>query len=158
MGSTAHQQLLSAIITSLRADSSDPVNLVDLTGHTNTNDGQRIARWTPPIKARTPYLGVRLDATFPLLYDALTSLKKTMVEFEATAVNELDTIKIADRMEALLKATGNTDLEYFNVSDTNIHNKQTRYVRTELAEFDDDTDVWCASVWAEFHWIDVPCT
>jgi len=157
MSSFAHQYFLNPVVTKLIADNAASPNLVSLTGHTTSANGQRIARWKPPIKARVPFLGVRIDATFPVLFDALTAYKKSIVEFEVASSAELDGIKITDRIEDLLKAAGNTDLAYFNVSDDNVNNKQTRYMRTELSEYDEDTDVWLASVWAEFHWIDVPC-
>lgn len=145
---------LAAVVDAAKADAT----LVSLTGHTDSMP--KIGLDRPNIKGVVPFLAIVHDQTVPAIPNALQSFKRTTIEYKAYAgiQAQLTCARIADRIETLLGASGNADLTKWNVSTASLHNKQTRYRRTEGPLIDEDEDVAYFSVFAEFWWIDVPCT
>ena len=153
MSGTAHEKFSLALTNALRADAT----LVTLTTHTGTN--HHISRGKPDKAAQLPFLGHTSFTSGPALSEATASFRASLIKFSCSALDDLTAMKIADRIEALLLATGEpADNDYWDISDTEITTKMVRWVRTMGPEKDDDTDSWRYEVFAEFHWIDVPCT
>lgn len=154
------QNLNKAITDKFRADSGDPSYLVELTGHSATN--LRIGRNQPVSKGESPFLGISIFTTTPVSADGPSHVMLSRVHFRAYSAVELTAMKIADRLDDLLHAraeqvAGRTNVEFYDFSDSNISNRQTRWKNRDVSDFDDDTDVWMVLVEAELIWLDTPC-
>lgn len=155
MAGTPNYDFFGALVSALRADTGVG-SLVELTSHSSGD--LRIARGKPDRQGKLPFLGVRQFTSAPALVEAVASYRVSIVQFSCLAEKDLPALKIVDRIEHLLKASGNlTDRDVFSFSDSNLTSKQVRWLRTEEVEKKDETDSWQYDVFAEFHWIDVPC-
>jgi len=152
------QKLYKAVIDACRADAVAG-GLVELTK--DSSDRRHIARRQPIVKERTPFLGIKCGASLPAVGVDVTHLKRTQVEFDCIARKELTAIQIADRVEALLQPESDTgadvNLVYWNFSNTEIRNLQTRWRARDESEYAEDTEVWTIVVAAEVHWVPQPC-
>lgn len=147
--------LVKAITDKLRADTGAG-SLVTLTGHTSSN--LRIARDQPPVKALTPFLGVLIVDSPPLIGVDATHVQKARVLFKSYSVEELTVWKLCDRMGTLLHdITGNPNTGYYDFSNTDICTRQTRYAGRTEPTFDSKTEVWVGIVEADVIWVNVPC-
>mgnify|MGYP000682543477 CR=1 FL=1 len=158
--STAQEKFVAAIATKLRADTGAD-SLVALTKHDASNPNQfRISRDKKVGKGETPFLGVLIFQSVPLMDDGPSHVQKARVYFRCYATEELTTIQIADRMEHLLhgrdeqQSPGLTNVGYYDVSDSSISNRQTRWKGRSEPDFDDDTDVYMVLIEAEMIWVD----
>jgi hypothetical protein len=153
----AHKNLYKAIIDKLRTDNSGADSLVTLTSYSVSN--YSIARDAPIVKERTPFLGVKITLSVPLMGDgATTRLQTAEVELVAHARSELTSLKIADRLEYLVHEVQTTDLQYYDFSDSNVSNRQTMFKSREAPYFDDKTDVWSVQVTLDVIWINQSCS
>lgn len=151
--SQGQQKLYTAIVTKLRLDTGAG-SLVALTGHTATD--LRIARDKPPKKGITPFLGVSIFFTVPLIEDGPTQVRESSVHFRSYAGKELTALQIADRMEELLHdITDNTG--YYSFSDANVSTRQVRFKSRTAPDFDDDVEVCTITIVASIIWVDAPC-
>lgn len=152
----SQEKLLKQVVEKLRTDAT----LVSSTGHDPTkSNGYRIARYEPPVKGRLPFLGVEMFISTPLMLSDVPQLQVSRFYFHCYASSELTSIRIADRMEALLnpeEAVSTANTEYYDFSGTDVSNKMTRFKRRER-EFDEDTDSWNDIVEADIIWLNQPC-
>ena len=89
------KNLYKAVVDKLRADTGVG-SLVDLTDYSVSN--YSIARDTPIVKERTPFLGVNISQSAPLMGDMATArLQKAEIELKSHARSELTALEIADR-------------------------------------------------------------
>ena len=158
--STGQERLNKAITDKLRADSGAADRLVELTGYSATK--LRIGRDKPVTKGEAPFLGVSVFNSEPIAEDGPTHVQRARVHFRAYSTSELTAIKLGDRLEVLLHAvatqnSGRTNAEWFNFSNAQVSNKQTRFKNRDQANFDDETDVWSVLVEADVVWLDEPC-
>jgi hypothetical protein len=152
----AHKNLYKAIIDKLRADTGAG-SIVDLTDYSTSN--YSIARDMPTVKERTPFLGVNIPMTVPLIGDgATTRIQNAEVELKAHARSELTALKIIDRLEYLVHETIVSDTSYYDFSDANISNQQTVFRQRESPYFDDDTDVWSVQIILDVIWVNQSCS
>ena len=153
----AHKNLYKAIIAKLRADSSGADSLVSLTDYSTSN--YSIARDAPIVKERTPFLGVRINISVPLMGDgATTRLQTAEVELVSHARSELTALKLADRLEYLVHEVQTSETQFYDFSDTNVSNRQTMFKSREAPYFDDKTDVWSVQVTLDVIWINQSCS
>ena len=152
----AHKNLYKAIIDKLRTDNSGADSLVSLTEYSVSN--YSIGRDMPMVKDRTPFLGVKIVLSVPLIEEATTRIQTASVELVAHARSELTALKIADRLEYLVHETQTSDTEFYNFSDANVSNRQTMFVSREAPNFDENTDVWSVQVELDVIWINQPCS
>jgi len=153
MAWVGQEKLNKAIVAELVSDAS----LVTLTEHSATV--LHIGRDTPLVKGRTPFLGVRVASSVPLVGVEVTKLQNATVEFRAIgegAAGELTAIKIADRLEELLHAADN-NRSYWDPSDTAVRCYGSRFLSRAGQMYDEDTDTWEVLVRAALIWIGVPC-
>ena len=154
--SMAHKNLYKAIIDKLRADTGVG-SIVALTDYSSSN--YSIGRDMPSVKERTPFLGVNIPMTIPLIGDgATTRLQNAEVELKAHARSELTALTIVDRVEYLVHETITDDVSYYDFSDSNISNRQTTFRQREAPYFDDETDVWSVQVILDVIWINQSCS
>ena len=153
----AHKNLYKAIIDKLRVDSSGADSLVSLTDYSTSN--YSIARDAPIVKERTPFLGVKVTMSVPLIGDgATTRIQTAEVELVAHARSELTALKIADRLEYLVHESQTDDRQFYDFSDTNVSNRETLFKSREAPYFDDKTDVWSVQVALDVIWINQSCS
>lgn len=140
------------IVSKLRSDTGVG-SLVALTGHSSSD--LRIARDQPPVKARMPFLGVKMLVSTPL-EDEVSNFQRTNVEFRAYAASEKTCIQIADRVTNLISAKSLTHVTgYYDFSGTSISNRMTQFRSRSTTMFDEESDVWTQIVTAELIWVDV---
>ena len=153
----AHKNLYKAIIDTLRTDTGAG-SLVALTEHSVSN--YSIARDMPIVKERTPFLGVKITLSVPLMGDgATTRLQTAEVELVAHARSELTALEIVDRLEYLVhEVQSRTALQYYDFSDANVSNRQTIFKSREAPYFDDKTDVWSVQITLDVIWINQSCS
>ena len=151
--------LRKAVIDKLRTDTGAG-SLVELTEHDTTAvNGYRIAAQRPPIKARLPYLGVRIEQALPLMASDVPQLQVAQAEFSCHSLKELTTLQIADRIEALVNLDSDPsdpNTNYYDFSDGVISNRSTRFKSRQGSAFDEDTEVWTVLVTADIVWINKP--
>jgi hypothetical protein len=159
------ENLNQAIVEKLRADTVATIGLVALTGHDQSKaEGFRIARQTPPVKSRLPFLGVSIFTSIPLMDSDVSQLQRARVHFRCYGAKELPAIKLADRMEHLLHGRAEdvsvgTNRGYYDFSNSEVSTRSTRFKNRDLPDFDDDVDAWNVLVEADLVWIDEPgCT
>jgi hypothetical protein len=151
---------LNAVVATLRGDTGAG-SLVTLTGHASGKI--RIARDKPIVKAATPFLGVLALETVPVSDDGPSQIMQSLVQFRCYSTSELTAIRLSDRMSHLLHArdeqsvSGQTNRGYYDFSDSNVSNRQTRWKSTSFPDHDSDVDVWTVTVEASVLWVDNPC-
>jgi hypothetical protein len=152
---TGQENLGAAIITKLRTDTAPSVSLVALTTHSSSN--LRIGIDRPRVKGITPYLGVWIAQSLPLISGEVTQYQVASVEFRCYARDELTCVRIADRVEWLLHDKSGTSASFYNFTDTKIKNTGTRFRLREGQDFDQDSDSHLIVVTADVIWIDEVC-
>jgi len=151
------ENLIQAIIAKLLTDIAAG-GLVELTGNDDASEKFRIARGNPIQVGDTPFLGVMIFQSVPLIGSTATHVQKARVYFRAWAAKDLTAIKIADRLEDLLHdRTGASNLGYYDFSSDEISNRMTRFKQRDLAVHDDDKDVFMILIQADVIWVDEPC-
>jgi len=153
MAWVGQEKLYKAIITALRADAGAG-GLVSLTAYSATN--LSIGRETPTVRERTPYLGVLISRSAPLIGADVTKFQRATVEFRAIARSELTAIQIADRLEELLHASDD-NVGYWDPSNDDISCRQSRFRNRVGPMYDEDTDTWDVLVEASLIWVGTPC-
>jgi len=143
--------LIKQILTTLRSDTT----LCSLTGHSSTNI--RIARDSPPVKARTPFLGVSIFDSFPLLVVDVSNLQRARVWFNCYAAVELTVIDIADRVENLFHTNSANNTNYYDFSGGGVSTRMTLFRSRKRTEYDDKTDVWSTLLQADAIWVNSAC-
>jgi len=143
------EHLYLAAITALRADAA----LVTLTGHTATSF--RIARASPPVKGRSPFLGVLIPQSLPLVGKDCTRLQQAELDFYCHG-SELQSLRIADRVEVILNPE-TTVASYWDFSDTNVSVRQSRFRSRQGPMHDEASDIWSVLVVADIVWINESC-
>ena len=156
------EKLVLSIVTKLRADTGSG-SLVDLTGHTSSK--HHISRGRPKVAERSPFLGVVINESVPLVPMSITHLQKARVHFWCSAKSELTAIRIADRLEALLDwkveddgARSPVGFYDFSSDPNGIQNRSTRFKNRDEPIHDADTDSWEILVEADLVWLDQPCS
>lgn len=120
-------------------------------GHTAIS--LRIGGDTPAVAGRTPFLGVLVAQSVPLAGEDATRLQVARVEFRVRTKNPLNVARVADRLEVLLHAeTDDPNTGYWDASDTNISNRQTRFKIRRGLTHEPDSDVWTVVVEADLIW------
>jgi len=152
------EKLYLAIVNKLRADTGAG-SLVTLTTHDITvANGYKIGRWAPIVKKRSPYLGVRVRQSVPLMGMDVTQLQITTIDFYSSAISELTSLQINDRLESLLHAgVSSPNTDYYDFSDANVSTRSSRFKSRRQSEFDEDIDVWTDIIRADIIWIGQPC-
>jgi hypothetical protein len=150
----AHKNLYKAIIDTLRADTGAG-SLVAMLDYSTSN--YSIARDSPIVKEKTPFLGVSIVQSVPLIESATAKLQQAEVELKAHARSELTALEIADRVEYLVHESLADDTSYYDFSDTNVSTRQTLFRSREAPYFDDLADVWSVQVVLDVIWINEPC-
>ena len=151
-------ELVKQVIDTLRTDTGAG-SLVSLTTHTGiAPNGIRIARDSPPVKRRVPFLGVRVETTLPLIGVDATMVKKSRIAFRCYSTNEILAEQIADRVEELLDVRTGLDsaIGYYNFSGSDISVRMSRWANRVGADFDEETDVWNSVVGADVIWVTQP--
>ena len=151
----SQKNLLKEIVETLRTDAV----LVSLTNHDETKPrGFRIAGDEPPVKGRTPFLGVEVILSVPLMDSDVPQMQNAQIGFNCYSTKKLTSADIADRVEFLLQdKSGEANTGYYNFSGGSISNRMTRFKNREGAVFDDKTDVWTSIVEAVVIWVDKTC-
>lgn len=148
----AWEILADKIVSKLKTDTGTG-SLVALTGHDETKqNGFRIARDTPTVVGRTPFLGVKITTSRPLMDSDATSIQLARVVFAAYATDELTSMKIADRVNALLAPRDDGNRDYYDFSDGDLSNRSTRFKLRSAATFDMKLNVWTSTVEADVIW------
>jgi hypothetical protein len=159
--SNPQQKLLKSIVAKLRLDTGTD-SLVARTNHSSSNI--RIARDRPILKSETPYLGVFVSQSVPVMGDGPDILEQARVHFRAYAAKELTSMQIADRLSYLLQgwsqhsASPNTGYYDFSSVSDGISNRHTRYAGRDGQLFNDKTDVWNTLIEADLIWTNKACT
>ena len=150
MGQT---HLTAALVDGLVADTT----LVTLTGHTTAN--LRIGMDGPIVAERTPFLGVKVIASPPLMPGGdVTQLQNARVQFKCSARAQETAVAIADEVEALLhNSAGSANTGFWDVSDGTVRVRQARYANRVGPEYDGDQKVWTIVVEAQLVWLDQAC-
>ena len=141
---------MKAVVGKLRTDDE----LVRLTKHKPPKD-LRIARVKPPIKGKSPFLGVKFISSVPRMPDTATAVQDAIIEFVAISTDEILSAAIADRLEDLLHP--NDNVEYYDFSSSEISNRSTLFTRRDVPVFDDDNDMWKSSIFVDIVWVNSPC-
>lgn len=148
--------LVTALVEHLRLDVGVG-SLVALTGHTVTQ--MKIARDSPPVKGRTPFLGVAMPVSMPLMGVYVTQVQRGTAYFYCQSKDEVLAEQLADRIEYLLHnntiTTVNTD--YYDFSNSDVSVRGNRFVSRIGSDFDAKLEVWLAEVRAEVIWTNTSC-
>ena len=146
------EHLTAALVKALQADTG----LVLLTKHTTTNI--RIGKDMPPVAERTPYVGVKVVTSPPLIPDTVTQLQNARIQFKAVSKEDLTATKVADRLEALFHAASKaSNLGYWDASDGTVRFRSFRYVNRQGPEYDVELKVFTVTVEASCIWLDQAC-
>lgn len=148
----SQKELVKQIAETLRLDAT----LVALVEHTSSDI--RIARDRPPIKAKLPFLGIRVFESNPLVSGDVTHFQIARIHFKAYGLNETNIIDIADRLDLLLQPErSGASNAYYDFSGGSISTRSTRWKTRGLRDFDDETDVWNEIVEADIVWVPQAC-
>lgn len=150
----SHLKLYKCIVEKLRTDTGVG-SLVALTEHSSGDI--RIARDKPPIKAKTPFLGVRVFVSVPLIGGGTaTEVKRSRIHFQSYSTSELLVEQIADRLDELLDREGEATA-YYDFSGTDVSVRSSRWKSRDLADVDEETDVWFVRTEADLIWVPQSC-
>lgn len=148
----SQKELVKQIAETLRLDAT----LVALVSHAATDI--RIARDRPPIKAKLPFLGIRVFESNPLVDGDVTHFQTARIHFKAYGTDEIDVIDIADRLDLLLQPErSSASNAYYDFSGGNISTRSTRWKSRGLRDFDDEIDVWNEIIEADIVWVPQAC-
>jgi len=155
--SQGHANLNRAIADRLRADTGAG-SLATLTQHDAADPNEyRIGRDKPMKGAKTPYLGISVFQSIPLIDNGPSETQLARIHFRSYSRDALTSMQIADRLEHLLHSRG-SNTSYLDFSDERITTQQVQFKRREDEDFDDKIDAWTSLVEADVIWLDEPCT
>lgn len=147
------ENFYAALHAKLVGDTVALVGLVPLLSHTISSP--RIMRARPQVKDRTPVLTFYCDTSSPFISSANVPIIDTMVVFGIYTKDELNCVKIADRLTFLfLSGTmcSGTENRGLNISNLNIVNTSTRFRSRDAVSFSEEYEIWGTLIRASFMW------
>lgn len=146
-------RLIKSLVNKLSSDSV----LISLTGHDEASNKIRIARDSPPVKGKVPFLGVKVFASAPMLESDVTQLQVSRIHFLCHG-DEIRASQIADRVEHLFHdVSGNANTGYYDFSGPGLSIRSSRFKRRRGASYDQNTDVWTELIEADIIWTPESC-
>lgn len=161
--------LMEALAIQLASDTGAG-SLVALTGHnaTNPDRGIRIGRMKPPLRERSPYVGIALRSSRLPSADDVDVIKQgrfTLTTNVCGDTADLTVLRIGDRIEGLLKgevgpsAPGGVPPAswYWDISSPEVRVLSLRFFSRSRIFEEDDTDIRSQNILADVIWHCVPC-
>lgn len=136
-------ELLSALVTKLRTEST----ITNLVSTIISGDGTKTIT--------LPRVVCEEILTQSIYNDGFSIIKESIINIHCLAKESIDAIRIADKIEELLRPASSTD--YYDISVSGLRNTHTAYLRTQKKDKNEKEDYYEKMVFIEIQWVGEEC-